>query len=147
MWLQGSDRVALPLKGSLTSKAHTATLKILKVLEFNVQTLRSGVVVRDRGDAGLLFLRGSAGVIKSLVQPASIPSDFDQVTAAYTVSDGCITQTVMIKEALGNLVLHGGKFWVRWLQVPAPMLLLYIKTLSSTATRQLRCIALQLSTE
>lgn len=74
--------------GSSTSKAHTATLKILKVLEFNVQTLKSGVVVHDshgRGDEGLLFVRGAAGVIKSLVQHSSLPSDFDQVITAETV--------------------------------------------------------------
>ena len=59
------------------------TLDILRVLEFSVQSLKSGVVVQDRhtGSAGLLFVRGAAGVIKSLVEPASLPKDFDKVRA------------------------------------------------------------------
>lgn len=60
------------------------TLRILKVLEFNVQTLKSGVVVQERrasGDDALLFVRGAAGVIKGLVQFASLPTNFDQVTS------------------------------------------------------------------
>lgn len=68
------------------------TLDVLKTLEFNVQTLKSGVVVQTHdalGDSGLLFVRGAAGVIKGLVQPAFLPNDFDKVPAQPTVSRVC----------------------------------------------------------
>lgn len=73
--------MVLPLKADSSSQAHLVTLNILKVLPFNVQTLKSGVVVKAKHgpDAGLLFVRGAAGVIKSMVQPGSVPQDFDKV--------------------------------------------------------------------
>lgn len=81
--LQTPDTVVLPQKASSNnSQGHMTTLHILKVLEFNVQTLKSGVVVRDShalGSNGLLFVRGAAGVIKGLAHPTSLPPDFDQV--------------------------------------------------------------------
>lgn len=57
-------------------------LSIVRVLEFSSQTLRSGaVVLSDDAPAGcaLLFLRGAPAVIRSLVRPASVPRNFDQV--------------------------------------------------------------------
>lgn len=60
--------MVLPLKASSKSGAHMASLQILKVLEFNAQTLKSGVVAhdsRERAGVGLLFVRGAAGVIES----------------------------------------------------------------------------------
>ena len=59
-----------------------AELSIVKVLEFNSETLRSGAVVLSPDapkGAGLLFLRGAPAVIRRLVKPASVPQDFDQV--------------------------------------------------------------------
>ena len=53
-------------------------------MEFTSQTLRSGVVVwcddAPKGSA-LLFLRGAPAVIRDLVQPASVPPDFNQVSS------------------------------------------------------------------
>ena len=82
--MQGRETVALPLKADTTSQARLVTLHILKVLPFNVQTLKSGVVIQADHDhagsnTGLLFVRGAAGVIKSLVQPGFLPKDFDKV--------------------------------------------------------------------
>ena len=60
-----------------------ATLSVKRVLEFSSQTLRSGVVVAaSDAPAGLalLFLRGAPAAIKSLVKPASVPPDFDNVS-------------------------------------------------------------------
>ena len=55
---------------------------MLRVLEFNSQTLKSGVVV-ESNDApegcALLFVRGAPNVVKDLVRPASVPKDFNQV--------------------------------------------------------------------
>lgn len=59
-----------------------ATLKILHVLEFDSQTLKSGVVVTSNDappKGALLFVRGAPGAIRALVRPASVPEDFDQV--------------------------------------------------------------------
>ena len=80
--LQDRKTVVLPRKPNALSDARMATVKMLHVLEFNSQTLKSGVVVLS-DDAppggGLLFVRGAPGAIKGLVRPASVPQDFDQV--------------------------------------------------------------------
>lgn len=80
--LQDKKTVVLPRKPNGVSDARMATLKVLRVLEFNSQTLKSGVVVLSedapRGGA-LLFVRGAPGAIRGLVRPASVPPDFDQV--------------------------------------------------------------------
>ena len=59
-----------------------ATLSVKKVLEFSSETLRSGVVVLSTDappGSALLFLRGAPAVIRSLVNPSTVPPDFDQV--------------------------------------------------------------------
>ena len=74
--------MVLPRKADGNSHARLATLDILKVLEFNTQTLKSGALVRARDadpNSALLFLRGAPGVIKSMVGSQSVPMDFDQV--------------------------------------------------------------------
>ena len=74
--------MVLPRKPSALSDVRMATLTVLHVLEFNSQTLKSGVVVTsdDAPPGGaLLFVRGAPGAIKGLVRPASVPADFDQV--------------------------------------------------------------------
>ena len=80
--LQDRKTVVLPRKPNALSDARMATVKMLHVLEFNSQTLKSGVVVlTDDAPPGgaLLFVRGAPGAIKGLVRPASVPKDFDQV--------------------------------------------------------------------
>ena len=73
----------LPRKPDHMSDALLAKLSIAKVMEFTSQTLRSGVVVwADDGPKGsaLLFLRGAPAVIRDLVQPSTVPPDFNQVS-------------------------------------------------------------------
>ena len=80
--VQDRDTVLLPVAAERRSSSRVARLTILKVLEFNTQTLKSGVVVRpDDADAGdaLLFVRGAPGVIRALVKPESLPPDFHKV--------------------------------------------------------------------
>lgn len=74
--------MVLPRRPNSLSENKLATLKILHVMEFDSQTLKSGVVILSddapRGGA-LLFVRGAPGAIKALVRPASVPTDFDEV--------------------------------------------------------------------
>jgi len=79
--MQERDVIVLPRKPDHVSKSWTAKLTITKTLEFSSQTLRSGVVVMDDALPGsaLLFIRGAPGIIKDLVQPSSVPADFEQV--------------------------------------------------------------------
>jgi len=79
---QDRDVVVLPRKPDHVSKSRTAKLTITKTLEFSSQTLRSGVVVMADDalpGSALLFIRGAPGIIKDLVQPSSVPADFEQV--------------------------------------------------------------------
>lgn len=81
--------MVLPRQPNHTSTALVAKLSIAKVMEFTSQTLRSGVVAwADDGPPGsaLLFLRGAPAVIRNMVQPASVPQDFNQVC-----SQACVT--------------------------------------------------------
>ena len=74
--------MVLPRKSNSLSNARMATLKVLHVLEFNPQMLQSGVVVtsEDAPSGGaLLFVRGAPTSVRDLVQPASVPEDFNQV--------------------------------------------------------------------
>jgi len=84
--MQDRQTVVLPRRPNARSASSTAKLSILKVLEFSSQTLRSGAVVLSEDaphGAALLFLRGAPAVIKSLVDPATVPADFDQVIAPH----------------------------------------------------------------
>ena len=94
--MQYRDTVVMPRKPDAQSDSKMAVLRILRVIEFSSQTLRSGVVVRsDDAAAGtaLLFLRGAPGVIKSLVLPTSLPADFDKVRLAPKhVCTECVVQ-------------------------------------------------------
>ena len=80
----------LPRQPDHTSEALLAKLSIAKVMEFTSQTLRSGVVVwsddAPRGSA-LLFLRGAPAVIRDMVQPNTVPPDFNQVSNNYCLVD------------------------------------------------------------
>ena len=64
-------------------------LVIRRALEFSSQTLRSGAVVESsdapKGTA-LLFLRGAPAVIRNLVDPSTVPKDFDQVSCNLIVA-------------------------------------------------------------
>ena len=74
--------MVLPRRPDAHSSASMATLTVKKVLEFSSETLRSGVVVLSSDappGAALLFLRGAPAVIRKLVNPATVPPDFDQV--------------------------------------------------------------------
>jgi magnesium-transporting ATPase (P-type) len=86
--VQDREHVVLPRQPDHTSEALLAKLSIAKVMEFTSQTLRSGVVVwSDDGPKGsaLLFLRGAPAVIRDMVQPNTVPEDFNQVS-----SDDCL---------------------------------------------------------
>lgn len=66
-------------------------LTIVKVFEFSSQTLRSGVVVLASDgprNSARLFIRGAPAVIQDLVQPSSLPADFDEVIHSLK-SGGC----------------------------------------------------------
>ncbi|DBA71770.1 TPA: hypothetical protein ACH3X2_011036 [Trebouxia sp. C0005] len=81
------EHVVLPRQPDHTSKALLAKLSIAKVMDFTSQTLRSGVVVwSDDGPRGsaLLFLRGAPAVIRDMVQPNTVPQDFNQVMDEYS---------------------------------------------------------------
>ncbi|KAL0032691.1 hypothetical protein WJX79_003604 [Trebouxia sp. C0005] len=76
------ETVVLPRKADNNSQSRLVTLDILKVLEFNTQTLKSGALIQASdadSNSALLFLRGAPGVIKSTVGNQSVPMDFDQV--------------------------------------------------------------------
>ena len=80
--IQDKETVVMPRRPDAVSRSPTVTLTMLRVLEFSSQTLRSGMVVESRDaprGAALLFLRGAPAVMKSLVDPASVPADFQQV--------------------------------------------------------------------
>ncbi len=80
--MQERDVIVLPRKPDHVSRSRTAKLTIAKTLEFSSQTLRSGVVVMADDalpGSALLFIRGAPGIIKDLVQPSSVPADFEQV--------------------------------------------------------------------
>ena len=82
MLTQDRETVVLPRKADGKSHAWLVTLDILKVLEFNTQTLKSGALIRACDadpDSALLFLRGAPGMIKRMVGNQSVPMDFDQV--------------------------------------------------------------------
>ncbi|DBA94899.1 TPA: hypothetical protein ACH3X1_002432 [Trebouxia sp. C0004] len=79
--------VVLPRRPNARSASSTATLSIVKVLEFSSETLRSGAVVLSEDaphGSALLFLRGAPAVIKTLVDPATVPANFDQVVDDYS---------------------------------------------------------------
>ncbi|DBA94075.1 TPA: hypothetical protein ACH3X1_001723 [Trebouxia sp. C0004] len=81
------EHVVLPRQPDHTSEALLAKLSIAKVMDFTSQTLRSGVVVwSDDGPRGsaLLFLKGAPAMIRDLVQPNTVPQDFNQVMDDYS---------------------------------------------------------------
>ena len=79
---QDKRRVTLPRLRDKHSRARTATLNIIRVLEFDPRLLKSGVVVMS-GDApastALLFIKGAPSVVKATVVASSIPSGFAKV--------------------------------------------------------------------
>ena len=86
--VQDRKRVSLPRKPDRHSRNLIATLTIVKVLEFSSQTLRSGVVVLATDgppNSARLFLRGAPAVIRDIVQPSSLPPDFNEVGSLIAV--------------------------------------------------------------
>ena len=84
--MQDREHVVLPRRPDQTSANFSARLTIAKVMEFTSQTLRSGVVVfadDTPKDTALIFLRGAPTVIRDLVQPSSVPENFQQVSAVW----------------------------------------------------------------
>ena len=84
--MQDRETVVLPRKPDKRSASRQAKVSILRVLEFDPETLKSGtVVLSDDASSGsaLLFVRGAPSVIQDLVQPASVPNDFNQVSYQY----------------------------------------------------------------
>ena len=82
--VQDRETVVLPRKADAASALNMATLSVHMALEFKSETLRSGaVVLSDDAPVGsaLLFLKGAPAVIASLVDPDTIPADFQQVHA------------------------------------------------------------------
>lgn len=80
--MQDRNQVTLPKSGKRHSQKRMTELTVVKVLEFSSQTLRSGVVaIVSDGLPGSarLFLTGAPAVIRDLVQPSSLPADFDEV--------------------------------------------------------------------
>lgn len=81
--MQDRETVVMPRRADHISSAVRARLTIVKVMEFTSQTLRSGVVVlSDDAPKGLalLFLRGAPAIIRDLVQAASVPPNFNEVS-------------------------------------------------------------------
>ena len=81
-WSQDKRHVTLPRQRDKQSRASTATLDILRVLEFDSQRLKSGVIVSsDDAPSGsaLLFIKGAPGVVKDMVLASSVPSNYTQV--------------------------------------------------------------------
>ena len=80
--MQDRENVVLPRRPDAASASDMAHLRLLRSLEFDSEILRSGAVVLSsdapQGSA-LLFLRGAPAVIAALVDPASIPENFQQV--------------------------------------------------------------------
>ena len=106
--LQDRETVVLPRKADRHSRKTNSTLKIIKTLEFSSLTLRSGVVVSASDgppNSARLFLRGAPAVIRELVQPSSLPSDFSQVRLA---GPGCCpSNCVVVSRYLGLKQLQG----------------------------------------
>jgi len=74
--------VALPRKPDQHSGSRQAELHILRVLEFNPENLKCGAVALSNDaplGAALFFVKGPPLVIKELVQPSTVPHDFDEV--------------------------------------------------------------------
>ena len=82
--VQDRNTILLPGKTkSGYSTSHKLRLSILRQLSFDALTLRSGAAVEcDQGPVGaaLLFLKGSPDSIRSVVDPDSVPDDFEQVS-------------------------------------------------------------------
>ena len=74
--------MALPRKPDQHSGSRQAELQILRVLEFNPENLKCGAVALSNDaplGAALFFVKGPPLVIKELVQPSTVPHDFDEV--------------------------------------------------------------------
>ena len=81
--MQDRNTILLPNKAHGRARSHSTRLRVLRVFSFQSHTSRSGAVVLcDRRPPGsaLLYLKGAPDVISRMVQPASVPPDFQQVT-------------------------------------------------------------------
>ena len=85
--MQDKQTVVLPVSTEQGSLGQTAKrpskLRILKAFEFNSLTLMSGALVASDDSepgTGLLFVKGAHTAIKALLQPASLPADYDQAS-------------------------------------------------------------------
>ena len=84
--LQDRSNLVLPRRPDKRSSASMVNLSILRVLDFNSQTLKSGVVITsdDAPDgSALIFIKGAPNVIKDTVMASSVPSNFEQVLPAF----------------------------------------------------------------
>ena len=113
---QDRNTILLPGRAHGRSKPHSTKLSILRVFNFQSNTLRSGaVVLSDRGppETALLFLKGAPDVIKGMVLPASVPLDFQQVTNSMqpfleSDIDSCFSQLILLlncRRTRGQIVL------------------------------------------
>ena len=77
------------VKQDAKSRASSQIVKlhILKSFEFNSQILMSGALVTSSdlpATTGLLFVKGAHAAIKGLLQPASLPADYEQASVTST---------------------------------------------------------------
>lgn len=103
-----------PCRSDQASAAKTVRLHILKVLEFNAQTLKSGVVVRNNVRGGLLFLRGAPMAIRNMGNGinATVPADFDQArpcTLLCCALHRCTAQSTPVSGATVKFRERGSK--------------------------------------
>lgn len=89
--MQDRQTVLLPqaVKQDAKSRASSQIVKlnILKSFEFNSQILMSGALVTSSdlpATTGLLFVKGAHAAIKGLLQPASLPADYEQASVTST---------------------------------------------------------------
>ena len=92
--LQDRETIVLPRQRTAASSSGATKLSILKVLQFSSQTMRSGVVVSEAPSStvAMLFLRGAPAVIRGLVNPATVPEDFDEACISEQFDTWCSVQ-------------------------------------------------------
>lgn len=79
--MQGRNRVTLACMPNRREEASIEHLTIHQVLQFDSQTHKSGVVVTSDSAASgsaFLFIKGAPRAIRDTVDPASVPTNFDQ---------------------------------------------------------------------
>lgn len=80
--MQDRSIIMLPRQPDKAFRESVVSLRVLRVLDFDSQTLKSGVVVTSDDapvDSAFLFIKGAPSVIKDTVLAASVPSNYEQV--------------------------------------------------------------------